>query len=170
FPYTTLFRSLKKALSELEKRSDIRLLYSEELLPTTEVSLISKDMPVLDALSEILKETNLNYRVLEDGLVVIVSPNGILIQNITVTGTVTDEQGLSIPGVSISEKGTTNGVATNIDGNYTINVSSANSVLVFSSVGYAPKEITVGSTRTINVTLAENVQALNEIVILGYAS
>src|SRR5690606_40208529 len=51
--------TLKKALTVLEQRSDIRLLYSEEYLPNKEVSLVSKDMPVLDPLSEILKETNL---------------------------------------------------------------------------------------------------------------
>src|SRR5690606_29245783 len=91
--------SLKNALSVLEQRGDIRLLYSEEFLPKKEVSLVSKDMPVLDALSEMLEGTELNYRVFGDGLVVIISPQGVVVQDITVRGKVTDVQGEPLIGV-----------------------------------------------------------------------
>ena len=64
----------------------------------------------------------------------------------SVTGQVLDENGVPLPGVSVLEKGTTNGVAADFDGNYSITVSSENSILVFSYIGYSSKEVTVGAS------------------------
>jgi len=100
---------------------------------------------------------------------------------ITVSGKVTDESGLPIPGVNILEKGTTNGTSSDSDGNYTINLSNENAVIVFSFIGYATKEMPVGSQSTINVTLEPDTKTLEEIVVtalgiekssksLGYAT
>src|SRR5258707_3506483 len=88
----------------------------------------------------------------------------------TVTGKVisSDDQ-TSIPGVNIVEKGTSNGTVSDSDGNYRINVGS-NATLVFSFVGYASQEVSVGQQGTINVTLASDVQALSEVVVTGYGS
>lgn len=88
-------------------------------------------------------------------------------QKHTVTGKVTDEKGVGIPGVSILEKGTSNGTVTNLDGNYTVNASSQ-SVLVYSFIGYIPQEFPVGTQTNINVQLQENVIGLNEVVVVGY--
>lgn len=87
-----------------------------------------------------------------------------------VTGQVNDAAGNPLPGVNILEKGTINGTITDANGNYTINVASERSVLSFSFIGYVPQEITVGPLNTINVTLAEAVSALDEIVVVGYST
>ncbi|NSW94989.1 MAG: TonB-dependent receptor [Bacteroidales bacterium] len=87
-----------------------------------------------------------------------------------VTGQVSDAAGNPLPGVNILEKGTINGTITDANGNYTINVASERSVLAFSFIGYVPQEITVGPLSTINVTLAEAVSALDEIVVVGYST
>lgn len=162
--------SLKKALSVLEQRGNIRLLYSEEFLPEKEVSLISKDIPVLDALSEILKDTNLNYRVFGDGLVVIISPQGVIVQDIIVRGKVSDEQGEPLIGVSVKLKGTSQGVATDLDGNFTITIPGQNSILEFTYISFVRKEIVVGNNTTLNVVLQPDVQALSEVVVVGYGT
>ncbi|GGG50653.1 SusC/RagA family TonB-linked outer membrane protein [Croceivirga lutea] len=85
-----------------------------------------------------------------------------------VSGTVTDVNGEPIPGVNVVQKGTTNGVSTDFDGNYTLNLVPSSRVLAFSYIGFDTQEITVNST-TINVTLEEDAQSLDEVVIIGYA-
>ncbi|MDR3141797.1 MAG: carboxypeptidase-like regulatory domain-containing protein, partial [Tannerellaceae bacterium] len=87
---------------------------------------------------------------------------------ITITGTVTDDANEPLIGVSVFIKGTNTGIITNTTGYYALSVPGENSVLVFSYIGYAMQEIQVGSNRTIDVELKEDVQAINEIVVLGY--
>ncbi|WP_373495918.1 SusC/RagA family TonB-linked outer membrane protein [Aquiflexum sp.] len=89
---------------------------------------------------------------------------------ITVSGTVKDGNGESLPGVSIIEKGTRNGAVSDIDGNFTINVQSSESVLLFSFIGYASQEQTVGSRSSIEVVLLEDTQNLSEFVVIGYGT
>ncbi|QHW01234.1 SusC/RagA family TonB-linked outer membrane protein [Spirosoma endbachense] len=90
---------------------------------------------------------------------------------ITIKGKViAQEDRISLPGVNISVKGTTTGTTTDADGNYTINVPSQESTLIFSFLGYIPQEIPVGNQTTINVTLAVDSKVLNEVVVtaLGF--
>lgn len=84
----------------------------------------------------------------------------------TVTGTVTDAiSGIPLPGANVIVKGTTKSVLSNFDGNYSINVSDRSAILVFTFVGYKSKEVAVSGSSTINVTLAEDLKELNEVVI-----
>ena len=85
-----------------------------------------------------------------------------------VKGVVTDADG-SLPGVSISIKGTTTGVQTDFDGNYTISANEGD-VLVFSYLGYSTEERTVGSKTVINVTMEQDTTELDEIVVIGYGA
>ncbi|MEQ9375333.1 MAG: TonB-dependent receptor [Imperialibacter sp.] len=88
----------------------------------------------------------------------------------TVSGTVTDEEGAAMPGVNILEKGTINGTVSDVNGNYRLNVSSANAVLVFSFVGAETKEVTVGGQSEISVSLAGSSETLAELVVVGYGT
>lgn len=91
-------------------------------------------------------------------------------QRITVGGTVTDaETGQPLPGVTVVEQGTTNGTSADFDGNYSIEVSS-NSVLTFSSVGYAAQNVPVNGRTQINLSLSVDSQQLDEVVIVGYGT
>ncbi|MDO4228948.1 MAG: SusC/RagA family TonB-linked outer membrane protein [Capnocytophaga sp.] len=83
---------------------------------------------------------------------------------ISVTGTVTDESGMPLPGVSVIIKGTSRGVSTDFDGKYEIQTSQ-NEVLEFSSVGFISQQKTVGTNKNINVTLKEETQQLDEVVV-----
>lgn len=90
---------------------------------------------------------------------------------ITVKGKITDEQGQALPGVSVIVKGTATGTTTDNDGAYSINVpDEKNAFLVFSFIGYLSQEIPVSNRSTINVTLAVDVKALNEVVVVGYGT
>lgn len=84
-----------------------------------------------------------------------------------VSGTVTDEYNLTIPGVSIIIKGTTTGTVSDVDGKFSISVAD-DDILVFSFIGYASQEIAVSASSTINVTLSEDTQNLDEIVVVGF--
>ena len=88
-------------------------------------------------------------------------------QGITVTGTVTDK-GEPLPGVTVMVKGTTIGAATNVDGKFQITVPGAESVLVFSFVGYLTTEMIVGAQREINIEMSEDATSLEEVVVIGY--
>ena len=94
---------------------------------------------------------------------------GSIVYAQTVSGVVSDASG-PIPGVNVLVKGTTTGTQTDFDGNYSVNVSSADAVLVFSFLGYSTQEIPVNGQTTINVTLEEDVAQLSEVVVVGYGS
>lgn len=83
----------------------------------------------------------------------------------TVSGTVTDENGESLPGVNVVIKGTATGVTTNLDGKYSISVTGDDVVLVFSSVGMSTEEITVGARTVIDVSMKADVTELSEVVV-----
>ena len=90
-------------------------------------------------------------------------------QQKTIKGTVVDATGEPLIGVNVSVKGTTIGIITDIDGNYTLEVPSK-STIVFSYIGYQSQEVPVGSQSTINVTLKEDTQKLEEVVVVGYGT
>ena len=95
---------------------------------------------------------------------------GVSAQNVTVKGTVKDKAGETVIGASVVQKGNTgNGTITDIDGNYSLSVPS-NSTLIFSYVGMTTQEIAVKGQKTIDVILADDAQALEEVVVIGYGA
>ena len=96
-------------------------------------------------------------------------PLSSLAQNIQLTGTVTDTTGETVIGASVLEKGTTNGVITNIDGNFSLNVSPK-AIIVISYVGYTTQEIPLNGAKNIKVVLREDTEMLEEVVVIGYGT
>ncbi len=92
------------------------------------------------------------------------------LQQKRITGRIVDNNGNPLPGVNILEKGTVNGAISDANGNYALTVAGANSVLTFSFIGYITQEATVGTQTAVNITLAEAVSALDEIVVVGYST
>ncbi len=90
-------------------------------------------------------------------------------QTITVSGVVMGSDGEPLMGVNVVEKGTTNGTITDLDGKYTLNVGP-NAVLQFSYIGYVSSDIAVNGQRTVNVTMKEDSQNLDEVVVVGYGT
>ncbi|MEM6840843.1 MAG: TonB-dependent receptor [Bacteroidota bacterium] len=91
-------------------------------------------------------------------------------QQRTVSGQVTAEEEGTLPGVNILVKGTTQGTVTDIDGNYRINVSGEDAILVFSAVGYVSQEAAVGNRSTVDLVMPPDIQALDEVVVVGYGT
>ena len=90
-------------------------------------------------------------------------------QNVNISGVVKDNEGLTIPGVSVSVKGTTTGTITDLDGKYNIKTSKG-SILVFSFVGYKTKEETIANESILNITLNVSSIGLDEVVVVGYGT
>lgn len=89
-------------------------------------------------------------------------------QTKTITGTVTDQSGNPLPGVSVYLKGTSTGVVTGIDGKYSLAVPANAQTLVFSFIGMTTQEIQIGTRNVINISLAEEITGLDEVVVVGY--
>lgn len=149
-----------------EQTSDYMFIYPEGLFKDFPNVKLKKGVIRLDKL---LKESLLGGNVN-----VTVTPNNtILIKKTTfadniqrqISGKVTDEAGIGIPGVTVLIKGTTVGTSTNLDGNYSISVPNIEAVLIFSSVGLERKEVLVGNQTVINLILKESINTLDEVVI-----
>ena len=93
-----------------------------------------------------------------------------LAQDKRVTGKVAGVDGQGIPGASVLVKGSQTGTSTGANGEFAINVKSANDVIIITSVGYTPREIKVGTQSSVNVTMTEDISALEEVVVTGYGT
>ncbi len=91
-------------------------------------------------------------------------------QSKNVTGTIKSQDGEAMPGVNILIKGTTVGTASDIDGKFSLSVPSNESILVFSFIGYVSKEVMVGNSALLDVTLEEDLSQLSEVVVVGYGT
>lgn len=92
------------------------------------------------------------------------------LQQVTVSGKVTDANNQPLPGVNVVVKGTTTGTITGNDGSYSLRVANSQAVLQFSFIGYLGQEVRVGNQGTINVILPEDTKALEEVVVIGYGT
>ena len=91
-------------------------------------------------------------------------------QGSSVTGRVSDEKGELLIGVSVQEKGTTNGTITDMNGQYTLKLSTGNPILLISYIGYKPQEVKVAKQKIVDVVLVEDVSSLDEVVVVGYGN
>src|SRR5690554_131325 len=90
-------------------------------------------------------------------------------ESIVVSGTVTSEDGVGIPGVTVSLSGTSIGTATDLEGKYSLSVPEG-STLVYSFIGFATQNIEVGDRSIIDVTLREDISSLDEVIVVGYGT
>ncbi|HWZ36086.1 MAG TPA: TonB-dependent receptor plug domain-containing protein, partial [Mucilaginibacter sp.] len=166
--------SLEEVLRQIHVQAGYNVLCDYEILKGSknmDVNLVK--VPLKAALDWCTGEQSLSYIV--EGNMIIVKRKDVkflraALSAETIKGTVTDEKGLPLPGVTVVEKGTTNAVTTSAAGVYSIKVSGSNAILVFSSIGYVPKEVAVGGKTTIDITLSEKMNDLSDVVVIGYGS
>lgn len=154
-------------LNTIEQNSKFKFFYQNEQIDVTRtVSINIKDADIDDVLARVFNDNTVKVQILDDNLVVLTRINN---QQILISGTIkSSTTNEPLPGVNIIEKGTTNGVISDLNGRYSISLQSESPVLVFSFIGFVPKEIAVGTQTEINVTLDVDVTELEEIVIIGY--
>lgn len=161
---------LKKVFNIISREAKCRFLYSEDIVPVNKrVNVETRNTPVSHILDELLTSTNLHFKILDNGVIVIAKNGNIIQRQHTVTGLVKDGQGNPLPGVTIQVKGTNVGTVTDAQGRFQLEVPD-DGVLVISSVGYKTQEISAAGKSTINVSLEASSKALNELVVTGYTT
>ena len=116
-----------------------------------------------------MKCTTYYFRPLGLLLLLCLIPLCSIAQNITVKGIVKDNLGESVIGANVTEKGTTNGMITDLDGNFSLTVQK-NATLVISYIGYVTQEIAIKGNTNLNIILKEDSKALEEVVVIGYGT
>ncbi len=173
--------SLSTALSKLEKSANVKFSYNSRINQLNQkVNINANNETLASILNEILTPLNINYSEISNQIVLqniatkssakldlSVSLNGISTQDIIVKGKVTDENGNPLPGASILVKGSKVSALTDLDGRFTIEMPEGSSRLVISYIGMQTKEVNATSA-FLNITLSEEGQNLNEVVITGY--
>lgn len=164
--------SVKDVLGRIEKESDYSFFYNNRLIDVNrKVSVSVKDENIFNILDIIFKDADVEYSVVENRIVL--SPKAQNIQekqnSDVVSGKVLDGSGNPVIGASIWVQGTSTGTITDLEGNYTLRAPD-NSVLVISSIGFVTQAVIVGKQTTINVTLEDDKQSLNEVVVVGYGT
>jgi TonB-linked SusC/RagA family outer membrane protein len=158
----------------IEKTSDFNFFYDNSALDfSRKVTLDVEDSNIEAVLDILFMDSDISYEIIERSIILKSKKNGIaeeglLARQRTVSGTVTDESGQPIPGVTVLIKGTQVGTTSDIDGNFTIDVPLDAKVLLFTFVGMKPLEITIGDKTYLNIVMEEQSVGLEEVVVVGY--
>lgn len=161
--------TLGSAIKQIQSQSSYQFFYNDKLSALSVNPVNAKNSSIETVLSELLKDKGITFKV-EDNIVYLSDGSKQNDQNQkgtkqTVKGIVTDATGEPLIGVSVLVKGTTLGTITNMDGEYEITAETANPVLAFSYIGYQKKDVTVNGQKSINVTLSDDTQAIDEVVV-----
>ncbi|WP_217633303.1 SusC/RagA family TonB-linked outer membrane protein [Pricia antarctica] len=166
--------SVEKVLKEIESKTVFKILYNDDQLDyKRQVTVNYVEASVTHVMADLFSGTPVKFELM--GTQIILTRSALDVQRANahkktisvqqeVSGTVTDTNGAPIPGVSVVEKNTTNGTASDFDGKYMI-IVAPNATLVFSALGFGTREIEVGQSSTIDATLEEDSEALDEVVV-----
>lgn len=159
-------KAMREVIKEIEKNSDYRFFYNEDLKGLNEpITLAATNSSIHMVMDQIGEQASVSF-IFRDNNQIVLSPKQAQ-QRKSIQGTVTDERGEPIIGANIIEKGSTNGTVTDIDGRFTLEVAD-NALLQVSYIGYNSLEISTIGKSTIHISLKENTQSLNEVVVVGY--
>ncbi len=170
--------SVDEVFDIIEDQTKYRFMYPQDLFANApKIQLKRGAIRISKLLKQSFSKGNVSFSLSKDGVIVLKEkqinlapiPIDEQSQDIQISGAVTDSSGQPLPGVNIIEKGTTNGVQTDFDGNYSINVSKGD-VLIFSFIGMKTQNVTVDDATTINVIMQEDTAQLDEVVVVGYGT
>lgn len=163
-------KSIIYVIKNIETDYNYRFVYSDSVaLNRQRVDVYAKNATIDYVMQQLLQNTSFSYRKFKEGLIVVIGKD---IGDVTlpVKGTIKDDKGSALPGVSIFEKGTTNGTVSDENGNFSINVKDEDAVLVISNVGFQPKEISIQGKTNFEIVLIPIESKLDEVVVVGYGT
>ena len=165
-PRTTLGTVIK----QIQSQSKYQFFYNDKLSTVTVEPLKVKDASLEQVLNTLLKNKDISYKIEENIVYLSEKENSNSLQQQsgkerTITGQVVDAKGEPLIGVSILVKGTTDGAITDLDGNYKIMTKSNNPVIVYSYIGYKTQEIPLKGQTAINITMMDDTQVIDEVVV-----
>lgn len=170
-------KTIKELFSEIEQNSEFIFLYNDDIIDITRHVTVDKSLNNIDAiLKQALHETNVKYNIIDRQIVFYTADNGnvkneIIQQSntIKIQGKVVDKYGEPIIGANIIEKGTTNGVISDLNGDFSLTVS-VGAIIQISYIGFQSQEISVRNQTDFPIILNEDFMNIEEVVVVGYAT
>ncbi len=179
--------NFKKVLQQLEKKTDVKFVFSSRMIQSErKVSISVRDVILSEVLDELLPPLQLAYDITDDLVILrpaigkksasiqLESGNGLTLTQTRneqkVSGEVKDATGAGLPGVSILIKGTSQGTTTDINGKFTLDVPDQSTILVFSFVGYLTQDVDITGKTIVDVVMSSDDKLLEEIVVVGYGT
>ena len=167
-------RTVGEILKEIENQSEFDFFFDNTLIDLNRrVSVASRNSDIFKVLEKVFKGTNVKYSVLDKKIVLTTQTDNVqTAQQATfkVTGKIVDETGEGVIGASIVEKGATNGTVTDLDGNFTLAVSSKEVLLEISFVGYRKTVMKAKEGTPVKIVLKEDTEVLDEVVVVAYGT
>lgn len=176
---------IKTALTALEAKANVKFVYSSNMVPLKrKVSINVVNKTVAEALDAMFSPDIVTYKIVRNRILLSVAEpekdasverlstdgGSFMAVDRTIKGTVLDEKGEALPGVSVLIKGTQRGMTADADGKFALEVPEEGAVLVFSFVGFISQEVAVGNRSTIDIKLAVDQKSLEELVVIGYGT
>ncbi|MGQ1947302.1 TonB-dependent receptor [Geofilum sp. OHC36d9] len=163
--------SIKEVLSQIEEQSGIYFLYDNGLIDVyKKVDIAVQNEEISTVVDQLFGKGKITT-VIRDGHVILSPAKApVAPQKVNISGRVVDSTGDALPGVSVFEKGTTNGTITNSEGIYTLTNFSSDAILIFSFIGMKDQEVPVAGQTTINVVMVEEAITIDEVVAIGYGT
>lgn len=169
--------SIVELFNDIEMKSEFYFFYqNEDIVDLNAVSMSKKNSKVTEILDDALKGSDLEYKIVDRYIIVRKSGENfddtekLALDQRTITGTVTDDTGAGLPGVTVVVKNTTIGTITDADGKYTLTNVSQDATLQFSFVGMISQEVVVGNQSTIDISMVPDAIGIEEVVAIGYGT
>lgn len=159
--------SISQIFKTIEEQTSFTFVYGNELeniKKTIDLNVQNKSLN--QVLEQLAKEFDIEFQ--QINRTISVKMKSTKRPTNTLTGIVTDELGIPLPGASVMLKGTQIGTATDFDGNFSLNNTSSATYLVISSVGFVSQEVPISNKKNFNIVLQEDTQQLDEVVVVGY--
>ena len=163
---------VKEVLSVIEEKSEFYFLFNSKLVDVErKVDINVSNQQIDKILNNLFAGYNVGYTVMDRQI--IIQPNAVAEQSVmaavkSVTGVVKDATGTPLPGVTVVVKGTTRGALTGMSGEYKLDIADGDKVLIFSFIGMKSQEVAIGAQSKIDITMAEDVVGVDEVVVVGY--
>jgi len=167
--------TLENILLKIEKQSSYHFVYESkmDILKTKKISIHAEKAKVKDVLDQCFTGLPITYAIIQQTITIKSTGSGDQLaeaETVRVAGSVTDETGKPLSGVSVTLKGSSVGIASDSTGNYDLTLPGKEGTIVFSSVGYETLESTLNGSPTLNVSLKPSSNSLNEVVVVGYGT
>lgn len=162
--------NIQEFMKQIESRTNFTFIYRDILMDTKkDVSIQASNRPLVEVVKTVLDQKGLEASYNNNTIVLTKKKEVLQPKTKRITGIVTDTKGEPIIGATIVDTGTKNGTITDFNGSFSLEVNE-NALIQVSYIGYTQTEIKIGNKQSLNVQLAEDVLALDEVVVVGYGT